>query len=263
MTEQIASTTPYRTHLKPEAGDELFVTEELIPTLKAKAAIASGGNADVIIATIDGLDPAREFALRMPTVAEYTAYYDAACDSNNADATGQAAFLWTIWPSKAALASARKQMYLLPNRLCDKVERAVGSGKPETFPLTAETDADTLAEHGIPEDIARSLISGNRAPGALRICRITVSQDDAEEVETFSIVTRPLGPSTAQLLRGWQTKAKYNAVKTALGHAIVWPQGSIEKEALFTKYVGLPSPHMFQIMFEQGGSDARISAKKV
>lgn len=264
MTDQIANpTTPYRIQAKQEEKDELFVTDEMIPTLKALAAKASGGNADVLISTIEGLEPVRQFALRMPTVAEYTSYYDQACDSNNADATGQAAFLWTIWPSRTALTTARKSMHLLPNRLCDKVERAVGSGKPETFPLTAETEPETLAEHGIPEDIAKSLLSAYRAPGALRICRITVSQDDAEELETFSIVTRPIGPSTAQLLRGWQSKAKYNAVKTALNHAIVWPATSMEKDALFTKYVGLPSPNMFEIMFSQGGSDARIITKKV
>lgn len=241
---------------------DLFVSDELIPTLKAKAAAESGGNADVIIATIDGLEPARDFALRMPRMDEYTAYYDAACDATNADATAQAAILWCIWPSRAKLTAARKSMHLLPNRLCDYVERAVGSGKPESIALTKDTDDETLAEHGIPKDIAAGLLTTYKAPNALRINRITVSQENADEIESFSFVTRPLGPSTAQLTRGWQTKAKYNAVKTALGHAIVWPLG-IEKDALFTKYPGLPSPHMLGIMFEQGGSDARISAKKV
>ncbi len=245
-----------------DTSDTLFVSDELIPTLKAKAAAESGGCSDVIIATIDELEPARQFALRMPSVGEYTAYYDAACDPANADATGQAAILWCIWPSRQKLTAARKGMYLLPNRLCDKVERALGSGKPESFALTKDTDPDTLAEHGIPEDIARGLLTSYKAPNALRINRITVSQDDAEEVESFSFVTRPLGPSTQQLTRGWQSKAKYNAVKTALGHAIVWPIG-VDKDALFINYPGLPSPHMLSIMFEQGGSDARISAKKV
>ena len=241
--------------------DTLFVTDDIIPTLKAKAAADSGGNPDLLIATIGELDPVRDFVLRMPSVNEYTAYYDAACDINNADANAQAAILWCIWPSRTKLTAARKAMYLLPNRLCEYVERAVGGNKPEFIRLDANTDVSTLEEHGIPEDVVKGLLTTYKALNALRIGRVTVSPEGAEETETFSFVLRPLGPSTTQLVRGFHTKAKYNAIKTALNHAMAWPTGP-EKEALLAKYPGLPSPYMYQNMMEQGGSDAKISAKK-
>jgi hypothetical protein len=156
-------------------------------------------------------------------------------------------------------------MYLLPNRLVDYVERAVGGQpKPEVTVLSENTDADTLREHGIPEDVAASLLKQYPAKGALRIVRVTVSPEDAdaEETETISYVLRPLGPATQQLIKGWRTKAKYTAVRSAMNTAMAWPAGQA-KDDLFRRYFGIVGVAAFGVMTEQGGTTSRITAKKV
>jgi hypothetical protein len=209
------------------------------------------------------MEPPRQVAMRMPTDSEFIGYFDAAADSaNGGDPSMQYASLWCMYPSRAALATYRKAMYLLPNKLCDAVERAVGADKPQVYTLNTNTSPEELAEHNIPGDIARSLLSAYPAKGAIKIARITVSPEGAEEPESFSIVLKPLGNATAALQKGFQGKAKYSAIRSALGAAIVHPIGAT-KEDLFRRYVGLPSIHLLAVMLEMGGSSTRTVAKKV
>lgn len=258
--------SPFRVPGQPDpaykAMDGLLIPDEMIPELKARANTGTGGESDTLSITMIDMDPPRQFALRMPTATEFIAYFDQAADAaTGGDPSMQYAALWCVYPSRAELAACRKAMWLLPNRLCDDVERIVGAAKPEIFPLTRTTTNEELAEHGIPEDIARSLLSAHPGKGQLKIVRVTVSPDGADEPETFSFVMRPLGNSTGQLVKGFQGKAKYSAIRSALGAAMAYPIGA-KKDELFKQYVGLPSIHVLQLMLTMGGSDAKGVAKK-
>lgn len=243
-------------------GDGLLITEDMIPELKARAATGTAGASDALSITTVDMDPPRDFALRMPTNAEFIAYFDQAADAAaGGDPSMQYAALWCVYPSRMELASCRKAMYLLPNRLCDEVERIVGSAKPEVFALTRTTTSEELTEHDIPDDIAKSLLSANPGKGQLKIVRVTVSPEGADEPERFSFVLKPLANATGQLVKGFQGKAKYSAIRSALGAAMAYPIGA-KKDELFATYVGLPSIHVLQLMLEMGGSNTKVVGKK-
>lgn len=246
----------------------LYVEPEDYDQLKAIAARASDGNPNILVLRIDDIDPPRDIVMRMPKVDEWIRYYDMANEDGDDAAAAQFAATWTIYPPRAemtrVLSAARRNMSLLPVKLADAIGRAVGANKLNQRPLTRELleDDDLLLEYGLTRDVARSLLSANPAKGALRLVRITVSPEGAEDEEYVYIVVHPLGPALSQLKIGLRTSARYAACRNAANTAIVKPQSTAERAKLMQDYPGICCGVLLQLMLEMSGSNAQITAKK-